>query len=258
MEGVGLQRGERRILDGIDWQAEPGQRWVVLGRNGSGKTSLLRIAALVLHPTDGTVWVLGQRLGRTDVRVLRRRIALTGAGLADQLRVGLAASDVVMTARHAALEPWWHDYTDEDRRRADELLVRMEVGHVARQAFGTLSAGERQRVLLARALMNEPDLLLFDEPTAGLDLTGREQLVTSLSALAVDPSTAPVVLVTHHLEEVPDGFTHALLLCDGRVQSAGPLDEVLTSPALSECFGVSLVVGRDRRSRRWSARAAHA
>lgn len=244
LAAVTLERDRRTILAGVTWQVHADERWVVLGRNGSGKTSLVRIASLYLHPTSGTVRVLGESLGRTDVRRLRRRVGVMSAAMADLMRPQLIAADVVMTARYAALEPWWHEYDDEDRRRARDLLERVGAEHVADQAFGTLSSGERQRVLLARTLMTDPGLLLFDEPMAALDLGAREELVTSLGELASDPATAPLVLVTHHLEEVPPGFTHALLLADGRVQAAGPLEETLTDESLSDCFGVDVHLSR--------------
>lgn len=253
--GVGLDREGRSLVDEIDLRVGAGERWVVLGRNGSGKTTLLRLASLYLHPTRGTVRVLGEELGHTDVRVLRRRIGVSGAGMADLLRGGAVARDIVMTAKFAALEPWWHEYDDTDRRRAEELLDRMGVGRTSGRSFATLSSGERQRVLLARTLMTDPELLLLDEPTAGLDLGGREELVASLAELAADPSAPPIVLVTHHLEEVPANFTHALLLAEGRILSSGSLDEVLTADRLSDCFGLPLVVEHDRRRHRWSARA---
>ncbi len=253
LRGVGLVRDERPILDGVDWCVDPGQRWIVLGPNGSGKTSLIRIASLYLHPTFGTVKVLGEVLGRTDVRRLRRRVGVASAGFSDLLRAAITTTDVVMTAKHAALEPWWHDYDDDDRRRAIALLDRSGVGHVVDRPFGTLSSGERQRVLLARTLMTEPDLLLLDEPTAGLDVAGREQLVAVLDALALDPATPPTVLVTHHLEEIPSSFTHALLLREGRVQAAGPIETVVDGRSLSACFGLGLDVERDATGR-WSAR----
>jgi iron complex transport system ATP-binding protein len=252
---VGLVRDGRAILDNVTWCVEFGERWIVLGPNGSGKTSLMRIASLYLHPTAGTVTVLGERLGRTDVRQLRRRIGVASAGFADLLRPGVFALDVVMTAKHAALEPWWHEYDDDDRRRARELLERSGIGYLADQSFGTLSSGERQRVLLARTLMTDPGLLLLDEPTAGLDVGGREQLVATLDALARDAATPPTVLVTHHVEEIPPHFTHALLLREGRVLASGALGDVLDGPTLSACFGIELVVTRDPDGR-WSARLA--
>lgn len=254
LTGVGLVHGDRRVLDDVSWEVRAGERWVVLGSNGSGKTSLLSIASLYQHPSGGTVEVLGERLGRTDVRRLRTRIGLASAAMADRLRPGLAALDVVVTAKHAALEPWWHDYDDEDRARAHSLLERVGAGALAEQRFGTLSSGERQRVQLARTLMAEPGLLLLDEPTAGLDVGGREDLVGRLAGLARDPATPPVVLVTHHVEEIPPGFGHALLLRAGRVQAAGPIGAVLTSRALSACFALALEV--ERHGDRWTARAS--
>jgi iron complex transport system ATP-binding protein len=248
---VGLVRDGRRILDGVTWEVREGERWVVLGRNGCGKTSLLRIAALYLHPTSGEVEVLGETLGRVDVRRHRARIGFSSHALARELRPELPAVDVVMTARFAALEPWWHQYTDEDRAHAEAQLQRLHVGHLAGRAVGTLSAGEQQRVLLARTLMTSPGLVLLDEPTAGLDLGGREELVASLAALARDPSAPPVVLVTHHVDEIPPGFTHALLLRAGQVLQTGALPEALTPEALSACFGLPLTV--ERRGDRWTA-----
>jgi iron complex transport system ATP-binding protein len=244
LRGVRLVRDERVILDDIDWAVQPGERWVVLGRNGSGKTSIVRIASLYLHPSDGTVDVLGERLGRTDVRVLRRRIGLASAALARELRPDLRALDVVMTAKYAALEPWWHRYDDDDRARALALLERFGIAAYADRTFGTLSSGEQQRTLLARTLMTEPGLVLLDEPTAGLDLGGREELVGALTLLAGDDTAPPMVLVTHHVDEIPPGFTHVLLLRAGRIHAAGPIETTLTADALSGCFGMELVLER--------------
>ena len=254
LAGVGLRRGDRDVLADVDWTVGPHDRWVVLGANGSGKTSLVRIAALLDHPSTGTVDLLGERLGRTDVRVLRRRVGLTSAALAERFRPRLTAEDVVVTARHAALEPWWHDYDDADRAEARRLLDRSGVGDLAERAFGTLSSGERQRVLLARALWGEPGLVLLDEPTAGLDLGGREDLVAALADLAADPDAPATVLVTHHVEEVPPGFDRLLVLRAGRVVACGTLDELLTSEVLSEAFGRPLVVERHADGR-FTARA---
>ena len=249
---VSVSLGGRPVLDRVSWRIRPGERWVVLGRNGCGKTTLLRIASLNLHPSSGTVDVLGERLGRTDVRPLRARIGLASAAMADKLRPDLVAADAVMTARYGALEPWWHTYTDADRERARALLDQLRVGYAADQPFGTLSSGERQRVQLARMLMNDPGILLLDEPTAGLDLGGREDLVDALSDLATGPASPPMALVTHHVEEIPPGFTHCLLLRAGRVMAAGSLADILDEPNLSSCFEHDLVL--DLEDGRWRAR----
>lgn len=247
--GVGLVREGRAILADLDWTVAPGERWIVLGPNGSGKTSVIRVAALYLHPTTGTVRVLGHELGRCDVREVRTRIGVASASFSDQVRPTLSAGDVVMTAKFAALEPWWHTYSDDDRARAIDLLGLSGMSNMADRAFGTLSSGERQRVLLARTLMTEPGLLLLDEPTAGLDVAGREQLIDALDRLAREQTSAPTVLVTHHVEEIPSRYTHVLLLRDGQVLAHGPIADVLDDAVLSECFGIALDLGRDRTGR---------
>ena len=250
LDGVDFVRDGRTILTDIDWRVSRGERWVVVGPNGSGKTSLCRLAGLYVHPTRGRLDVLGQRLGRTDVRALRTRLGVTSHALADMIRPGLRAADVVVTGRHAALAPWWHEYDDADRARAGTLLDRFGLAGLADARFATLSAGERQRVLLARALVNDPALLILDEPTAGLDLKGREQLVRLLAGVA-DDDTAAVVLVTHHVDEIPPGFTHILMLSAGRIVARGPLEQTLTAARLSACFGLALKL--DRRDGRWTA-----
>ncbi|MEO8694448.1 MAG: ATP-binding cassette domain-containing protein [Acidimicrobiales bacterium] len=253
IEMIGVTRIEdgRAILADLDWTVAPDQRWIVLGRNGSGKSTLLRIASLYLHPSSGTVRVLGEELGRTDVRQLRRRVGYSAAAFADLLRPALSVRDVVMTAKFAALEPWWHTYEDADRERAVEMLGRVGCESLAGHLFATLSSGERQRVLLARTLFTEPGVILLDEPTAALDLAGREQLVANLDALAADATTPPIVLVTHHVEEIPPSFTHALLLRDGRTLAKGPIEECMNAETLSQCFELSLEL--ERRDGRWLA-----
>lgn len=253
MTGVGFTRDKRPILADVDWEVTSDQRWVVLGANGSGKTSLLRIAALYEHPTTGTVEVLGQQLGKVDVRRLRHRVGFVSPALAQMLRPHLKAVDVVMTARHGALEPWWHDYTDADRERAASLLVQVGAGGMGERTVATLSSGERQRVQIARSLMTDPGLVLLDEPASTLDLGGREMLVTDLAQLAADPTAPPLVMVTHRTEEIPAGFTHVLLLREGRVLAQGPLEEVLTSDSLSACFNLPLEL--EHRNGRWHSQA---
>ncbi|CAB4322908.1 unannotated protein [freshwater metagenome] len=247
-------RDGRSILRRINWSVEAGQRWVVLGRNGCGKSSLIRIGSLYLHPSSGSVRLLGHELGRTDVRSLRRLVGVASNGMADMLRSDLTPIDVVMTAKNAALEPWWHSYDDADRARALDCLERLGVGGFAERSFVSMSSGERQRVLLARTLMPRPGIVFLDEPTAGLDLAGREDLVGALGDLAGDADAPATVLVTHHVEEIPEGFTHVLLIADGGVQQAGTIAEVLSADALSTCFGTPLEL--EHRHGRWWAWAS--
>lgn len=260
LDHVRLVRDATTILDDVSLAVYPGQRWLVLGANGCGKTSLLRIAGLYDHPTSGTVDVLGERLGRTDVRVLRRRIGFVSAALADQLRLGLSGLDIVRTARYAALEPWWHTYTEADDRRALDCLDRMGVARLADRPLATMSSGERTRVLLARSLMNDPAIVLLDEPASGLDLAGREQLVDALDDLAADPSAPPFVMVSHHVEDVPTSLTHAMLLREGRVLAAGDVAEVVTAERLTACFGLEICIERRANGRfsAWSPRPTRA
>lgn len=241
------------MLHGVEWKVGSGERWAVLGPNGSGKTTLFELCSGYLHPTRGVVEILGLRLGRVDVRRMRERIGLVSTALAKKLVPDVRGLDVVMSARYGALEPWWHTYADSDRQRAWDLLKGAGFEHVADRPFGVLSDGERQQVLLARALMSEPDLLLLDEPAAGLDLAGRERLVQTLARLAADPDRPPTVMITHHVEEIPSGFDHVLLLRQGRVVAAGPIDETLHDGSLSETFDLPLVV--ERIDGRWYCRA---
>ena len=254
LSGVHLVEQGTVVLHDLDWTAGRDERWVVLGPNGSGKTSILRLLSFVRAPSHGTVTVLGDTYGAVDVRRARRRIGFASSALLQQLRPTLRAHDVVVTGSDAALEPWWSTYDDAQHARADALLELVGCGGHSAQELATLSEGERKRVLVARLLMAEPELLLFDEPCAGLDLGGREALVAVLGQLAREPGQ-PLVLVTHHLEEIPPGFTHVLLLREGAVVAAGPLAETLTSAAVSDTFGVDVAVetGRDR----WSARIHH-
>jgi len=254
LEGISRTIEGTTILSDVDWTIRRGEHWIVLGPNGSGKSTLLQIAALRLHPSAGRVRVLGQELGRADVRALRTRIGYSSAALADAFRPDLPAVDVVMTARNGALEPWWHEYDISDRERARALLDRTGCGNRSDHRFGSLSSGERQRVLLARTLMVDPELLLLDEPTAALDLGGREELVATLADLAADPSVPPMVQVTHHVEEIPSGFTHALLLDGGRCIAVGPLAEVLSESVLSATYGLRLELSQ--KAGRWSVQVS--
>jgi len=257
LKGVSFIRDERVILAPLDWTVRRSERWLIVGANGSAKTTLLRIASLYEHPSAGTVEVLGERLGRCDVRELRRRVGYMSAMLAADLRGELRCTDVVMTAKNAALEPWWHRYTVDDERRAVDCLDRMGVGWAAEKPLATLSSGEQQRVLLARTLMNDPGVLMLDEPSARLDLGGREQLVGALAELTTDTDAPPLLLVTHHLDEVPPGMTHVLMLRNGEVVAKGPIGRHLTAATLSTTFGMPLHMERraDGRLTAWHSPA---
>jgi iron complex transport system ATP-binding protein len=244
MEDVGVRRGAATLLNRVDWRVELDEKWVVLGPNGAGKTTLLRLAATELHPTRGLVYVLGERIGRTDVFGLRPRIGFSSASLASRIPGDEVVADLVISAGYAVLGRWRERYEDVDRARAIELLVALGMEGMAKRRFGTLSEGERKRVLIARALMTDPELLLLDEPAAGLDLGGREDLLSRLATLAADPDAPATVLVTHHVEEIPPGFTHAMLMRDGAVVAQGLLGAVLTRDNLSKTFGVDLVLRR--------------
>ncbi|MBA3877133.1 MAG: iron ABC transporter ATP-binding protein [Anaerolinea sp.] len=252
LDGVAVRRSGRTILGPIDWTARTGERWIVFGPNGSGKTTLLQIASTYLWPSAGSVAVLGRRIGGVDARELRETIGYAGSALERAISDDVTALDVVMTARHAALAPWWHRYTDADRARARDLLDRMGVGAFEDRPFGLLSTGERRRVQIARALMPDPRLLLLDEPGAGLDLGARESLLDDLATLARDARLAAIVLVSHHIEEIPTGFGHALVLSEGRAVATGPIESVLASGPLSAAFGIELVV--ERSDGRFAAR----
>ncbi|MFB9730551.1 ABC transporter ATP-binding protein [Ornithinimicrobium kibberense] len=251
--GVGVRRGTTDLLRDVDWSIEEGERWVVIGPNGAGKTTLLQLAAARMHPTTGVAGVLGEVLGTVDVFELRPRIGVSSAAVADRIPDEERVSDVVVTAAYGVLGRWREEYDAADEQRAAELLEALGVAHLSRRRFGTLSEGERKRVQIARALMTDPELMLLDEPAAGLDLRGREDLVGRLSLLAEDLEAPAMVLVTHHVEEIPPGFTDILMLRDGGVVAAGPIEVTLTAENLSATFGIPLVV--DRHGRRWSARA---
>jgi iron complex transport system ATP-binding protein len=251
--GVSVVRGGTHLLSEVDWEVEEGQRWVVLGPNGAGKTTLLQLAAARMHPTSGVAGVLGEVLGAVDVFELRPRIGLASAALADRIPAGERVGDVVVTASYGVVGRWREAYEDLDHGRAKELLAALGVEHLADRRFGTLSEGERKRVQIARALMTDPELMLLDEPAAGLDLAGREDLVARLGHLAADLAAPGLVVVTHHVEEIPPHFTDVLLLRAGRVVAQGPLELALTADTLSETFGMPLVL--ERHGARWSARA---
>jgi iron complex transport system ATP-binding protein len=258
--GVSLRRGGRTLVGPLDWAVELDERWVIIGPNGAGKTSLLRIAAAAEHPSSGVAFVLGERLGRVDMSELRARIGLSSSALSQRIPSDELVSDLVVSAGYAVLGRWRERYDDVDYRRAVDMLESVGAEHLADRTYGTLSEGERKRVLIARSLMTDPELLLLDEPAAALDLGGREELVARLTDLAADPDAPAMALVTHHVEEVPPGFSHGLLLSEGKVVAAGLLTDVLTAENLSTAFGqriaLEMIDGR-YFARRVRARAAH-
>ncbi|MDP9396792.1 MAG: ABC transporter ATP-binding protein [Actinomycetota bacterium] len=253
LSGVSVVREGRALLDTLDWVVCEGERWVVLGPNGAGKTTLLQVAAAQLHPTRGQAFVLGERLGAVDVFELRPRIGLTSPALVERLPPRETVVDVVLTASYAVVGRARERYDELDAERAAELLGLLGAAHLADRLFGTLSEGERKRVLIARALMTDPELLLLDEPASGLDLGGREDLLRRLAALTSDPLAPALVLVTHHVEEIPPGSTHVLLLREGRMVGSGPIATALTAASLEACFGLPLTL--DSSAGRWAARA---
>src|SRR5215204_4315143 len=242
LAGVTIVRGGSTLVDDVTWRIDESDRWVVIGPNGAGKTTLLQVLAAQIHPTSGVAGLLGEVLGTVDVFELRPRIGLTSAALADRVPRSERVADVVVSASYAVLGRWREEYDELDHQRAKELLTELGIGHLSERTFGTLSEGERKRVQIARALMTDPELMLLDEPAAGLDLGGREDLVSTLSVLAKDPASPATVLVSHHVEEIPPGFTHVLMLREGGVVAQGPIDEALTPEALSATFGMPLVL----------------
>jgi len=253
LAGVTVQRGGSTLLDNLSLVVGEQDRWVVIGPNGAGKTTLLQLLAAQLYPTDGIVGLLGEVVGTVDVFELRPRIGLTSSALAERIPDAEKVRDVVLSAAYAVVGRWREEYDGYDLDRADQLLGSMRMGGFAERTFGTLSEGERKRVQIARALMTDPELLLLDEPAGGLDLAGREALVDTLSELCLDEDSPATILVTHHVEEIPLGITHCLLLSGGRIVAAGPIAETLTDENLSATFDLPLTVTTD--SGRWNARS---
>jgi len=252
---VTVRRGQATLLDAVTWTVLEGERWVVLGPNGAGKTTLMQVASAQLHPTSGLAGILGEVLGAVDVFDLRSRIGLTSSALAERIPRDELVRDLVVSASYGVVGRWREAYDEMDHERAESLLIELGAKPLMDRTFGTLSEGERKRVQIARALMTDPELLLLDEPGAGLDLGGREDLVATLALLAYDQLSPATVLVSHHVEEIPPGFTHALVLRNGGVVAAGPIADVITDSVLSATFGMPLSVSQ--QDGRWQARRSH-
>lgn len=251
---VSVVRDRNEILKSITWEVDEKQRWVILGPNGAGKTTLLQLAAAQIHPTSGRVRVLDDALGKTDVFELRPRIGFASTALARRVPRDERVIDVVLTAAYSVTGRWNENYDDIDVRRAQRVLAEWKLDHLQDRRFGDLSDGEQKRVQIARSVMTDPELLLLDEPAASLDLGSREELLQLLGGYASGESAPAIVMVTHHVEEIPLGFTHALVLAKGEIQSAGAINEVITSENLSDAFGLTLAVTND--AGRFTARAA--
>ncbi len=254
LAGVTVRRGQAVLLDNIDLRIDDDQRWVVIGPNGAGKTTMLQLLAAQLYPSDGVVGVLGEVIGAVDVFELRPRIGLTSSALAERIPANEKVRDLVVSAAYAVVGRWNEDYDEWDFARADQLLDEFRIAQFADRTFGTLSSGEQKRVQVARALMTDPELLLLDEPAAGLDIAGREALVATLGDLFSNSFSPASVLVTHYVEEIPAGITHCMLMNHGRIVASGPLHDTLTSANLSDAFDTALRV--DYVDGRWAARGA--
>lgn len=254
LNNVTVVRDQRPILNNVDWQVESDQRWVIVGPNGAGKTTLLRVAAAQIHPTTGTAEILSERLGEINVFELRTRIGFASSAMAAHIPNSETVLNAVMTASYAVTGRWNESYEEIDERRARRVLNEWHLDGFADRPFGTLSDGERKRTQIARAVMPDPELLLLDEPVASLDLAAREQTIDIISAYAQAPAAPAMIMVTHHLEEIPVGFTHALILREGQVYAAGEIASTLTSEKISEAFGMQLRV--ENQFGRFVARAA--
>jgi iron complex transport system ATP-binding protein len=239
---VVVRRGDRDILGALNWRVNPGERWVILGPNGAGKTTLLQLCATLIHPTSGTVNILGMQLGKFDIFELRSRIGISSSAFVKNFPEDEIVMDVVLTAAYAVIGRWQENYDLWDESRAKALLTALGVRELGDRVFSSLSEGEKKRVQIARSLMADPELLLLDEPASSLDLGGREDLLQRLEKLSADPLAPATVIVTHHVEEIPTGTTHALLLRDGEVVAQGAIDRVLTDAFMSAAYGLSISV----------------
>jgi iron complex transport system ATP-binding protein len=253
-DDVSVVRDGNTILDGVSWTVESDERWVVLGPNGAGKTTMLNLASAHMHPSRGTVHVLGERLGRVDVFEVRPRIGIASTAMARRIPNDETVFNVVLTAAYSVAGRWNERYDEVDERRAERVIREWQLDGLRDRLYGTLSDGEQKRVQIGRAVMTDPEMLLLDEPAASLDLGAREELVQLLGGYAATSDAPAMIMVTHHVEEIPTGFTHALLLVEGRIHAAGPISEVVTDAQLTGAFGVPLVASRSEDGR-YSARA---
>lgn len=243
-EDVTFIRDGNTLLGPLTWQVELDERWVIIGPNGAGKTTLIRLAAAEEFPSGGNAWIMNERVGKTDMRDLRTMIGMSSAALGNRIPANERVEDLVVSAGYAILGRWREEYEALDLEQASEILEQVGAMHLAKRRWGTLSEGERKRVLVARALMTNPELLLLDEPGAGMDLGGREDLVGYLGELAMDADAPAIVMITHHVEEIPDGFTHAMLLDEGHVVAQGLIDDVLTSENLTKAFHQQIAIDK--------------
>ena len=241
---VSYVRDRRPILNGVTWSVDSSDRWVILGPNGAGKTTMLKLATANDYPTTGTVEILDERLGKVDIFELRNRIGFASSASSRRIPASETVRDVILTAAYSVEGRWNETYDDIDLRQADRILAEWDLTTLAGNLYGTLSDGERKRAMIARAVMTDPEMLLLDEPSASLDLGARERLLQMLSGFAQSPSSPAMVMVTHHVEEIPPGFTHLLLIGDGQVQAAGPIEETLTEENLEATFGLPFELSR--------------
>lgn len=252
MKGVSVVRDGRAIVEPMDWQVELDERWIIIGPNGAGKTTLMKLAAAQMFPTTGTVTLVGEQMGRVDLREIRTAIGMSSSAMAQRIPADEKVADIVISAGYDVMGRWREEYDEMDYERAVEILEQVGAYHLAEQRWGTLSEGERKRTLIARALMTDPELLLLDEPGAGLDLGGREDLIELLSQLAADPDSPAIVMITHHVEEIPPGFTHGMLLDEGQVVAQGVLEDVMTDKYLTKTFHQPIEIRQE--DGRWFAR----
>ena len=249
---VSLQRGDTQILSDVSWSTRPRQHWVIVGPNGAGKTTLARVASGRVSPNSGEVSVSDTVLANADPAEVATRIGLASAAVAAKIVPTQSVLDTVRSAAWGLAVAHDEEYEEVDDQRARALMDIFGVAHLVQREFSTLSEGEAQRVLLARALMTDPEVLVLDEPTSGLDLGARELLIAALSEIMKGSKSPQIVLVTHQIEEIPDGVTHCAIMSQGQITHQGPIEDILTGVNLSQVYGMPLLAGRT--DGRWWAR----